>query len=100
MSEKMVRTQVYLPADLYEVMKRRSENEGVTMATQIREALTRYVIDLEDEEEEGHILTADDPIWELIGIGKGGPEDGSVNHDKYIYARDWYVDETDGGTEE
>jgi hypothetical protein len=95
MSEKMVRTQVYLPADLYEVMKRRSESEGVTMATQIREALTRYVTGLEEQEEEGHILTADDPIWELIGIGKGGPEDGSINHDKYIYARDWDRDETD-----
>ena len=96
MSEKMVRTQVYLPVDLYDVMKRRSESEGVTMATQIREALTRYVTSLEEEEEaEGHILTADDAIWELIGIGKGGPEDGSVNHDKYIYARDWDRDETD-----
>jgi hypothetical protein len=94
MTEKMVRTQVYLPADLYETMKRRSQSDGITMATQIREALTRYVTDLE-EEEEGHILTADDPIWELIGIGKGGPEDGSVNHDNYIYARDWDIDETD-----
>lgn len=94
MSEKMVRTQVYLPADLYDVMKRRSENEGVTMATQIREALTRYVTNLEEEEEEGHILTADDPIWKLIGIGNSGIADGSVNHDKYIYRRDWDEEES------
>lgn len=40
-------------------------------------------------DEDRHIIPADDPIWDMIGMGKGGPEDGSVNHDKYIYARDW-----------
>ncbi len=87
MPEKMVRTQVYLPRDIYEALKAHASDKGVTMATQIREALAQYVI--EKEPEAGHILTDDDPIWELIGIGKGGPPDGSVNHDKYIYTRDW-----------
>ncbi|WP_420641152.1 CopG family transcriptional regulator [Candidatus Leptofilum sp.] len=88
MTEKMVRTQVYLPQDIYEKLKSRADEEGITMATQIREALAEYVVE-QPEEKEGHVLTEDDPIWQLIGIGKGGPPDGSVNHDKYIYTRDW-----------
>lgn len=88
MTEKMVRTQVYLPPDIYEKLKERSEAEGITMATQIREALAQYVIE-QTTEEEGHILRADDPIWDLIGLGESGISDGSVNHDKYIYVRDW-----------
>lgn len=87
MTEKMVRTQVYLPRDIYEALKARASDKGVTMAAQIREALAQYVI--EKEPEEGHILTDDDPIWDMIGMGESGITDGSVNHDKYIYARDW-----------
>lgn len=86
MSENMVRTQVYLPKDVYEQLKQRAEAEGVTMAAQIREALAKYVVTPDDE---GPILTPDNPIWQLVGIGEGGPQDGSVNHDQYIYARDW-----------
>lgn len=92
MTEKMVRTQVYLPRDIYEQIKRRAEEEGMTMAHQIREALTEYVVET-DKEEKGRILTKDDPIWNIIGMVEGGPEDGSVNHDKYIYTRDWDVED-------
>lgn len=88
MDEKMVRTQVYLPRNIYEQLKQRGNSEGLTLAQQIREALAQYVTE-KTQPDEGHILTADDPIWQLIGIAKGGPEDGSVNHDKYIYFRDW-----------
>lgn len=43
MSEKMVRTQVYLPRDIYEQLKQRGDSEGLTLAQQIREALAQYV---------------------------------------------------------
>ena len=88
MSEKMVRTQVYLPRDIYEQLKKRADTEGIAMATQIREALAQYVTE-SPTQQEGHILTADDPIWNIIGMGKSDITDGSVNHDKYIYTRDW-----------
>ncbi len=88
MSDKMVRTQVYLPRDIYEQLKQRADSEGLTMAHQIREALTQYATESKTEQK-GHILAADDPIWDMIGMGKSGVTDGSVNHDKYIYARDW-----------
>jgi hypothetical protein len=95
MDEKMVRTQVYLPRDIYEQLKERADKEGLTMARQIREALAHYVVETEEKEEDisRYTIPPDDPIWDMIGMGKGGPEDGSYNHDKYIYARDWELDE-------
>jgi len=91
MDEKMVRTQVYLPRDIYEQLKQRANQEGITMAHQIREALTQYVVETEVEidDESQYAIPDDDPIWDMIGMCKDGPEDGSVNHDKYIYTRDW-----------
>jgi hypothetical protein len=88
MSKKMVRTQIYLPPDIYEALKKRAEEDGISMGRQIREAVTEYLA-ARDEDEQIPILTADDPIWNIIGMFEGGPEDGSVNHDKYIYTRDW-----------
>ena len=88
MADKMVRTQVYLPRDIYEQLKQRARAEGITMATQIREALGECVTEM-NTWEKGQVLTDDDPIWGLIGSGKSDVADGSVNHDKYIYVRDW-----------
>lgn len=90
MDEKMVRTQVYLPRDIYEQLKQRADEEGITMAHQIREALMQYVVETTEEVESKYVISDDDPIWDLIGIVKNsGITDGSVNHDKYIYVRDW-----------
>lgn len=92
MNDPMVRTQVYLPRDVYEWLKQRADKQGTTMALQIREALAEYVIDHQPEKEVP-ILREDDPIWELIGMVGSGVTDGAENHDKYIYARDWDLNE-------
>ena len=90
MNEKMVRTQVYLPRDMYEQLKQRADEGGITMAHQIREAVALYVVETEEVEDESkYAIPDDDPIWDLIGIVKSGITDGSVNHDKYIYTRHW-----------
>lgn len=88
MSKKMVRTQIYLPPDLYAALKKRAEEDGISMGRQIREAVAEYVT-ARDEDEQAPIFTADDPLWNIVGMFEGGPGDGSVNHDKYIYTRDW-----------
>ncbi len=93
MDEKMVRTQVYLPRDIYDQLKQRADDEGITMAHQIREALTQYVVEAQQEEDNVPVLTKDDPIWDMIGMCKSGITDGSYNHDKYIYVRDWDMDD-------
>ena len=33
---------------------------------------------------EGKPFTFDDPLWNIVGIVKGGPTDGSENHDNYL----------------
>jgi hypothetical protein len=58
----MVRTQVYLPGDIYEELKRRSKSTGLAMAEQIRQALREYL-----ERDEGVVLREDDPIWNIVG---------------------------------
>ncbi len=93
MSEKMVRTQVYLPQSIYAKLKKRADDEKLTMATQIREALAQYVVETESRRPKG--IPDDDPLWDLIGIGNSGLTDASVNHDKYIYVRDWDPEEAD-----
>ena len=30
---------------------------------------------------------ADNPLYHLVGIGKGGPKDGAENHDGYLYGK-------------
>ncbi len=93
MAKKMVRTQVYLPHNIYEQLKQHTEAEDLTMGHQIREALTEYMVGVGKEEEKGQILTEDDPIWNIIGMVESGITDGSVNHDRYIYFRAWESEE-------
>lgn len=82
----MVRTQVYLPGDIYEELKRRSKSIGLSMAEQIRQALREYL-----DREEGIVLREDDPIWNIVGAASFGPDDVSIHHDKYLYG--WEKDE-------
>lgn len=76
----MVRTQIYIPSDVYEELKRRSKSTGLAMAEQIRRALGEYL-----EREEGVVLREDDPIWNIVGAASLGPNDVSIHHDKYLY---------------
>ncbi|MCP5100029.1 MAG: ribbon-helix-helix protein, CopG family [Chloroflexi bacterium] len=92
MTENMIRTQVYLPREIYEKLKLRAESEGTAMATQIREALSEYVVK-STKLQSGQPIPEDDPIWDMIGMVDSGVTDGSVNHDKYIYTRDWDLPE-------
>jgi len=76
----MVRTQVYIPGDIYEELKRRSKSTGLAMAEQIRRALREYL-----EREEGVVLREDDPIWNIVGAILTKDGDLSIHHDKYLY---------------
>mgnify|MGYP003536116111 CR=1 FL=1 len=91
MKEKMIRTQVYLPRDIYIKLKKRANEEDISMAHQIREALTQHVVETETYTETGskYSIPPHDPRWHMIGMAKHSPEDGSPHHDKYIYVSDW-----------
>lgn len=84
MSENMVRTQVYLPRDMYDRLQQRAGKQNLTLAVQIREALEDYLERMESQADDG-ILHADDPIFQMIGMFDSGLGDLSVNHDHYLY---------------
>ena len=84
MSENMVRTQVYLPREMYDRLQQRAGKQNLTLAVQIREALEDYLERVESQADDG-ILHADDPIFQMIGMFDSGLGDLSVNHDHYLY---------------
>ncbi len=88
MRENMVRTQVYLPRDMYERLQKRAEENDLTLAVQIREALEDYLLHAMAEDEE-RVMSPDDPLLQLVGTMATGLGDGSIHHDKYIYRPDW-----------
>jgi len=85
MAEKMIRTQVYLPKEIYDELRQRAKKYRLTLAVQIREALEVYIRQAKRLTEEEPILRADDPIFEMIGMYDSGVGDLSVNHDHYLY---------------
>lgn len=88
MRENMVRMQVYLPRDIYQRLQKRAEENDLTLAVQIRAALEDYLRHASAEDEE-RVMSPDDPLLQLVGTMTSGLSDGSINHDKYIYRRDW-----------
>jgi hypothetical protein len=76
---KMKRTQISLMPEDYD--------KALRMAQARRSSLSQVVRDLlrgAPEQDEKHF----DPLRGLIGIADGGPADGSVDHDRYIYGPD------------
>jgi predicted DNA-binding protein len=88
MRETMVRTQVYLPRAMYQRLQKRAAENDLTLAVQIREAVEDYLQHAAAEDEEV-LMPADDPLRALVGSIATGLGDGAINHDKYIYRRDW-----------
>ena len=83
MRETMVRTQIYLPRDMYRRLQKRAEENDLTLAVQVREALVNYLE--RTDVAEAPILRADDPIFQMIGAASSKEGDLSVNHDHYLY---------------
>lgn len=77
----MIRTQIYLPKQLYQAIDLVAKKEKKAKAQVIREVLERA---LEKKAE-----TIGDALGKLIDAGKKfhfhGPKDLSTNHDKYLY---------------
>jgi hypothetical protein len=94
MRENMVRTQVYLPRDIYQRLQKRAKENDLTLAVQVREALVDYLE--RSDVAETPILRADDPIFQLIGAASSKEGDLSVNHDHYLYG--WPKREPDMAT--
>lgn len=79
-----VRTQIYLPEVVHQRLKSRGRILRKSMATQVREAVERYL-----EVAEATESIPDDPIWDLpdhaISTASGTPTDIASRHDMYLY---------------
>lgn len=75
------RTQMYFPADLYRKLKSISASQSRSIASVVREAVERYIKDIESGKPE------DDPIFQMIGIAEAD-EDLSEEHDRYLYGKE------------
>ncbi len=74
-SQKVGRLHLVRPADLEEMFAREEEELSP-------EALAYW-------EQRFPVWTMDNPLMQLAGIGDSGLTDVSVNHDKYVYRKDW-----------
>lgn len=83
----MIRTQIYLPKRLYQMIDLLAKRENKPKAQVIRDVLEKGVEKKIGKETIGQALK------KLIALGKkytpkNAPTDLSVNHDKYLYEED------------
>jgi len=90
----MRRTQIYLPEDLYEKVRRVSYEQKKSIAGVVREALAEYLAPekakaqaITEAEEKGlsEKELKNHPLYRIIGMCSTGIEDGAEKHDHYIY---------------
>jgi len=90
----MRRTQIYLPEDLYEELRRVSYEQKKSIAGVVREALAEYLAPekakaqaITEAEEKGLSEEAlkNHPLYRIIGMCSSGIGDGAEKHDPYIY---------------
>lgn len=74
----MIRTQVYLPEELYQNIKLVAKKEKKSAAQVVRRALEKGLVAEKGE-------TIGKALLELSRIGAKGPRDLSENIDKYLY---------------
>lgn len=76
----MIRTQIYLPEDLYQEVRLVAKKEGKKSAQVVRDLLSEGLI---RRRKKGTIGEA---FLDLASVAvKGGPPDLSTKHDKYLY---------------
>lgn len=79
----MIRTQIYLPKDLYQEVQLVARKESKKSAQLVRELLHEGLMRRKKKE------TIGEAFQKLIDVGKKlkmrGPKDLSTNHDKYLY---------------
>jgi hypothetical protein len=74
----MVRTQIYLTPEEHRFVDSESRRKGVPMAAVIRDFIEEKMRVPDEAWAKFLAPVPDDPNWE-------GPEDGSINHDHYVY---------------
>lgn len=82
----MIRTQIYLPKELYREVAFTAKREKKTKATVIREALGKGLIKKGSKKNAGSVLLEIAVMAEKLKTK--GPSNLSTNIDKYLYEND------------
>jgi len=77
-----IRTQIYLPEELYKRLQDQGKATGKSMAEQIRESLVLYFTEIE-----ANTPKPDDPLWRIAGGVESKSHDLSAHHDDYLYPK-------------
>lgn len=81
-NDSMIRTQVYLPEDIYEDLKLLARSGKVNFSQLLREGASEVI--KKKKKAKGKF----DPWREFVGAGgKGGPKDLSSKIDYYLYVK-------------
>jgi len=79
MGTTMHRLQISLPEWQYQFLREQARRTGQSIAGLIRSLIEREAMAIQRPVEE-------DPIWEVVGIGQGGPPyDVSERVDEFVY---------------
>jgi hypothetical protein len=78
------RTQLYLPADLYEQALRYARKRGLSLAAVVRLSLRESLGRRERLSKHSYET---DPVWKLVGRVDSGQGDLADAHDHYLYGR-------------
>jgi hypothetical protein len=78
---KLVRKQVYLTEEQNEWLHKAAAREGRPEAEIIRSALDARM----GPQHAPAFRLADDPLWDIVGLGKSDRDDVSENVDSYLY---------------
>ena len=82
----MIRTQVYLPKDLYNQIDQVARREKIAKAQVIRDTLEEGIKKKKAYKNAGQALLELAKLGEKLNFR--GPKDLSTNHDKYLYEDD------------
>jgi len=75
------RTQMYLPEDVLNRLKRKSKKEKTTVSGIVRDALAEYLAKEETKDWQN------DALWEIVGGASSGKKDLAAKHDEYLYGK-------------
>lgn len=75
------RTQIYFPEDILMELRKKANEENISIAKVIRSA----VLELIKKEKKKNWI--EDPLWNMVGSSISKDKNLSVNHDKYLYEK-------------
>lgn len=76
------RTQMYFPDELLTALKKRADEEGQTIASLVRDAVSEFLKKRKAKNWEK------DTLWNLVGSSHSKDGDLSVKHDRYLYGKE------------